>query len=76
MTSRFAFVVAACALGAWLPSASALSAQSQGSPRPVPTDAAVDFGVLPLARNRHRLRVCNPGPSAARPIPAPTCCIT
>ena len=49
MTSRFAFVVAACALGAWLPSSNPVSAQSQGPPRPVPVDAAVDFGVLPLA---------------------------
>ena len=47
MTSRFAFVVAACALGAWLPSLGLVSAHAQDPPRPVPTDATVDFGVLP-----------------------------
>ena len=34
MTSRFAFVVAACALGAWLPSSSLASEPSQGPPQP------------------------------------------
>ena len=48
MTSRFACLVAACALGAWLPSSGLSTAHAQGPPRPVPTDATVDFGVLPL----------------------------
>jgi hypothetical protein len=44
MQRTLAFVVAACALGAWLPSTA--SAQPPGQ-TPVPADAAVDFGVLP-----------------------------
>jgi hypothetical protein len=44
MQRTLAFVVAACALGAWLPSTA--SAQPPGQ-NPVPADGAVDFGVLP-----------------------------
>ena len=46
MKCRLALVVAACAVGVSLPVAA--SAQSEHSHQPVPADAAVDFGVLPM----------------------------
>ena len=46
MKCRLALVVAACAVAVSLPVAA--SAQSEHSHEPVPTDAAVDFGILPV----------------------------
>lgn len=64
-------VLAACALGAWLPSA-ALAQPTGNSPHPtIPADAAVDFGVLPTAPLGPP-RACNPAPSAVRQTRAPT----
>ena len=42
---RLALVMAACAVGAWLPSLTPVHAEGQ---QPIPADARVDFGVLPL----------------------------
>jgi hypothetical protein len=42
---RFALVMAACAVGAWLPSLPPVLAEGQ---QPIPAEARVDFGVLPV----------------------------